>query len=332
MASVPQQPTQWLFTPAETSAAYVQWAERLQRLPGITYGCVLDKVLIPLHPGDLMAVVARPGHGKTAWMAYMAKRTAQDIKARGATDECVIYVSWEQSVEEVEALFQSGTDYSSTDLAWGRVDIESVKRGAVHRPSVPVWLMGNSVIKPDARRPPMAVNVVYEQIRKLAEEFGIHPALICLDYLQIIPVYGAQERNAQVHEATVQAKELALSVGCPIIAGVQACRGVDARTDPMPALADAQWSSAIEQTADKQIAIFRPAKHWPPGTPQGVDHETVPVSISGSVHQFPVTQELMLVRLLKQRFDIGYGTFAVRFEPQTLTMSDYAMERLEDLL
>ena len=54
----------FLHDPGTLSRSYVSWAERLHSDPGITYGCVLDKHMIPLHPGDIMAVLARPGHGK----------------------------------------------------------------------------------------------------------------------------------------------------------------------------------------------------------------------------------------------------------------------------
>lgn len=307
----------WLFTPAETATAYVKWAEHLQNTPGINYGCCLDKVMIPLHPGDLMAVVGRPGSGKSAFAAYMAKRTALDIVRRKASDEVVIYVTWEQPVEEFEAFFQAGEDYSSTDLAWGRVDLDKVKRGAVRRPAVPIWLMGNSVTSPNAHREQMFVETVFDEIRNLEEEFGKRPVLICLDYLQKIPSRRGGERIQQVTDATVGMKDLAMAVGVPVIACVQAGRGTDARRDPIPTMADAQWSSAIEQTADKQIAVFRPIRQWQP------DEKAV-IAVGG--RDYDNTPELFIVRLLKQRFEIGYGTFAVHFVPQTLELRDYAFE------
>lgn len=316
-----QDNTRWLFTPAETATAYVKWSERLRADPGITYGCVLDKVLIPLHPGDLMAVVARSGHGKSSWMAYMARHAAKDIVRRGAGDtEAVIYVTWEQSVEELEAFFQSGSQYTSTDLAWGRVPADLVIKGCLDRPSLPVWLMGKSVTATDPHRKPMYAENVYNEIRWLKEKFGIKPALLCLDYLQIIPVPGNMERNRQVHEAVIQAKELALDVGCPVIAGVQASRAVDNRKSPIPTLGDAQWSSSIEQTADKQIALFRPIREFPP--------EEQP-TIKVGKHDYANVPELFVVRVLKQRFDVGYGTYAMRFQPETLTMTDYEVYQLE---
>jgi len=308
----------YLHKPDQSAANYIQWVENLQNAPKIDYGCILDKHLIPLHPGDLMAVVARPGHGKSSFMAYMAKRTADKIIERGEKNKCVIYVSWEQSVEEIEAFFQSGNAYNSTDLAWGRVDIDTVKRQVTKRAALPIWMIGNSIKKADVKKPPLTIDVVLESIRGMRYEYGYEPVLICFDYLQIIPVNGNQKRYEQVSEATIQAKQLAMEIGVPIIAGVQASRATDSRASQMPTMGDAQHSSTIEQTADKQLALFRPIKVLEQG-------ETVP--ISGS--EYVVDDGLLVFRLLKQRFDIGSGTWPVRFEPQTLTMRDYTAYKLD---
>lgn len=304
----------FLHTPADAAQSYVTWAEKLKTEPGITYGCVLDKFMIPLHPGDLMAVVARPGHGKSSWMAYMAKKTALDIVQRGVEDEVVIYASWEQPIEEIEAFFESGADYSSSDMAWGRVPMDRIKSGAVKRAKLPIWYIGHSLRHAGVQKPRLFVDEVYAAIEAMQHEYGKRPALICLDYLQIIPVQRGAKRHEQVAEATYQAKELLMNVGAPGIAGVQAGRQVDQYRDPIPAMSDAQWSSAIEQTADKQIAIWRPIKTHDPKEMPFVD-------VGG--HEFANTEELLVVKLLKQRFERGYGSFALRFTPQTLEVHDY---------
>jgi replicative DNA helicase len=314
----------FLHTPAESASHYVWWADALRKDPGVRYGCVLDNVLIPLHPGDLMAVVARPGHGKSSWMAYMARRVARDLMAAKDNDRCVVYVTWEQSVEEIEAFFQCGDQYTSTDMAWGRVPAEVIIRNSFSRPSLPVWLMGNSIVNANRAKPQMTVEMVYEALRWLRTKFSLRPALVCLDYLQIIPIIHASERTEQVSNATIEAKALAMDLGCPIIGGVQAARGVDRYENPIPTMADAQHSSAIEQTADKQLALWRPIKSE---EAKNKSDRKGTVNIGG--HEFDITPELLVIRVLKQRFDVGHGTYAVRFEPQTLTMADYETRSLE---
>lgn len=307
----------YLHSPADASQSYVHWAERLATEPGIKFGCVMDKHIIPLHPGDLMAVVARPGHGKSSFMAYMAQREAKEIIRRNRTDkEVVVYVSWEQPVEEIEAFFQSGSQYTSSDMAWGKVPLDTIKRGAVKRVNLPVWTIGHSLKHANMKKPVMTVDVVYEAIEAMYDEYGVAPTLVCLDYLQIVRTSQGGERQTQVSEATFAAKELAMKIGAPIIAGVQARRNVDEKRNPLPEMSDAQWSSAIEQTADKQISVWRPSKtHLPEDEPF--------IDVAGI--SYKNDEELMVIKLLKQRFERGYGVWGVRFAPQTLSMHDYEL-------
>jgi len=307
----------FLHSPADATQSYVHWAERLANEPGITFGCVLDNFVIPLHPGDLMAVLARPGHGKSSWMAYMARREALDIVKRGKQDkQAVIYISWEQPIEEIEAFFQSGDAYTSSDMAWGRVPLDKIKQRAIKRVNLPVWTVGASLRHANIKKPTMTVDMVYQAIEAMYEEYGISPTLVLLDYLQIVPA-GPGERRDQVTEATYNAKRLAMQIGAPIIAGVQAARSVDAYKKPLPTMSDAQWSSAIEQTADKQISIWRPSKTHP------IDDHPV-IDIAG-VDYFN-DEDLFVIKLLKQRFERGFGIWAVRFKPQTLELFDYQKE------
>lgn len=304
----------FLHDPATLARSYVNWADRLHNEPGITYGCVLDKHVIPLHPGDIMAVLARPGHGKSSFLAYMAKRTALDIVRRGASDkECVAYVSWEQTVEEIEAFFQAGGQYSSSDMAWGRVPMDIIKKGSVKRTNLPIWAIGDSVRHEGVKRPEMLIEYVYEAIRAMWEENGIKPTLVCLDYIQIIPTDG-RDRTSQVTEAMIEAKQLGKSVGASILAGVQAGRMVDHYASPIPSMADAQHSSAIEQIADKQISLWRTARTHDPDS-----HKEI--NIDGKSYRN--SDHLMVIKLLKQRFEKGYGAWGVHFRTDTLEMVDY---------
>lgn len=305
----------FLHSPADTTQSYVSWAERLKFDPGITFGCVLDNYVIPLHPGDLMAVVARPGHGKSSFMAYMARREADAIVKRGTQDkEVVVYASWEQPVEEIEAFFQSGDAYTSSDMAWGRVPMDTIRRKAIKRVNMPLWTIGNSLRHANMKKPRMTVDVVYHAIESMYHEYGISPTLICLDYLQIVKTQAGGDRLTQVTEATLAAKELAMRVGVPIIAGVQARRGVDAQRDPIPGMDDAQWSSAIEQTADKQISVWRPSKTHN-------THDNPTINVNGT--EYTNDEELFVIKLLKQRLERGFGIWATRFKPQTLELYDY---------
>ena len=87
-------------TPAELAAEYVAWAERIKRDPGITFGVqAIDKMVIPMRPGELISLIARPGHGKTSLLAYFAREHARRIMERDKVEsEAVVYVTWEKSL------------------------------------------------------------------------------------------------------------------------------------------------------------------------------------------------------------------------------------------
>lgn len=309
----------FLHTPGDLAQSYVNWAEKLQSEPGITYGCDMDNSVIPLHPGDVMAVIARPGHGKSSWMAYMAKKTAQDIVARKAENEVVVYVTWEQTVEEIEAFFQSGADYSSSDMAWGKVPMDTIRKKAIKRGNLPIWTMGESKRHEGIDRPKMTVNYVYAAIESLQQDYNVKPVLVCMDYVQVMPTDPNKDKTGQVSDAINNAKQLAMRAGVPILIGVQAGRQVDTYKNPIPTMMDAQWSSAIEQVCDKIIAVWRPIKTHPPD-----DNPTIPIN---SI-EYTNNNELFVIKLLKQRFDAGYGLWAVSFKPHLLELVDYTKQEI----
>lgn len=302
----------FVHTPAELSTEYVQFAERLKASPGITFGIGdVDKHVSPMHPGDVVAFMGRPGHAKTSVLAYFARTEGQRIYNRGkAKQEAVVYVTYEQSAEELEAYFQTNDQYSNSDLMRGKVDLDLIRDRSIKRPHLPVWVIGHGLSRIDPRAPRMTPDVVYKAIETMEEDYGIKPALVLVDYMQLIPVLNASDRVQQVTEVPIRVKELAMRVGCPAVLAVQAGRGVDERKVKLPMLADAQWASSIEQTCDKVFALWRPWQTEEQG--KAIELE------DGNIYQ--VTETLLIMRMLKQRFEDGRWTWALHFNPKTLEL------------
>jgi replicative DNA helicase len=123
MGRQPFDPSIYVHSPADLGVMHVEDYKRILKYPGVQWGIPLvDKYVIPMRPGDLVVICGRPGSGKTSLLARQAKLVAQDIARRGADEsECVMYVSWEQHAEEIEAYFQADATYTHTDYSWGRV-------------------------------------------------------------------------------------------------------------------------------------------------------------------------------------------------------------------
>ena len=91
----------------------------------------IDARVIPMHPGDMTVFCARPGHGKSSMLAYLARAEGKRIQERGTADtECVVYITWEQVTEEIDSVLQGTREYSISDGVWGRADMDAVKRNA----------------------------------------------------------------------------------------------------------------------------------------------------------------------------------------------------------
>lgn len=315
----------FLHTPAESASAYVQYVEELLGSPAISYGSkFLDSHITPMRPGEVTTVVARPGNGKTSFLIYMARKHAQELSYdNGTGGKCVIYVTWEETIESIEMSIQAGQDYTAEQVAWGKVDLELVKAKSVKRASLPIFIIGKSLIRDrKKRKPPMTISKVRDTITALYYEFNLEPSLICFDYLQKIPVPNGKSRIDEVTEAMFMSTELAMDVNCPILMGAQATRDVDDQGLPIPTLSGAQWSSAIEQESFRMFGLLRPvtvtAKNGKP-----LDD----VEVNG--RYYSVDKNLLLIRLLKQRkYFPPLTIFPVHFKPDMFELSDYEVIKL----
>jgi replicative DNA helicase len=285
--------SQFVHTPAEMATEFAQWAKGVRRSPGITWGVQpMDKCLLPLGSGRLMALIGRPGHCKTSLLLYHARREARRIVEEGTQDtECVVYVTYEQSSEELTAILQDRMKVR--ELVRGQVDEQTIDRESIPIVRLPIWTIGQGLGRATPGAPRMTAEAVYQAIEWIKRDYGLQVRLMCFDYLQLIPVDHARDRIQQVTEAPIRIKELALRVGCPTILAVQARREVDQYKTPMPHLSDPQWASSIEQTCDVVFGLLKPINVWGAGG--------APIPIDGQLHD--IDDKLLIIRLLKQRFE-----------------------------
>lgn len=310
----------YVHTPAESNAAYLEYVENFFAAPSIQWGCkTLDNHRItPMSPGEITTLVARPGNGKTTTLVYMARREA--LRCDLDKGECVVYITWEEPVESIEMSIQSGANYTSEQIAFKEIDIKIIKDASITRPTLPIVVMGKSVIRNRGKRtPPMTLHKVRDAIYALYYEFSLRPVLICADYVQKIPSSNPNRTRAdEVTEAMYLLSELAFDVACPILLGAQATRDVDSQGLPLPTLDGAQWSSAIEQESFRMIGQLRPTTIINKST--GGSLRTI--EIGGTTYS--VDKDLTVWILLKQRkFFPAQRIYVFKFNPATFQMHDY---------
>lgn len=308
-----------LYDPNQSAQALISWLSREQWNDIATWDIPsLDKVMSPLQPGEIMGLIARPGHGKTAMAIAFSKNFARKL-AEAETNQVVVYATYDETVEDIEALFQSDeSTFSVTDLMRGDVPIQRVIENSLKRYKLPVWIMGESVT--DFRGTiRMTVQNVYMALKSMVKEYKVKPALVVIDYIQIVPIEYGTERPRQVAEAMIQAKELARSIQAPIIICVQASRRVDTTDFRLPEARDCQWASDIEQISSKLISLWRPY----------LSHRDVKnFKVEGET--FENRYDLLIAQLVKQKKGTAGHKFALRLQPQYCKLEDQHVQKFEE--
>ncbi|MHB1988490.1 MAG: replicative DNA helicase [Acidimicrobiales bacterium] len=202
--------------------------ERGESITGVPSGYTdLDQHLYGLQPSNLIVVGARPSMGKTAFALGMAAHSA----ARANIP--VLFFSLEMSHVEIaqrvlccEARVDAGrvrngklveSDWSKISSAIGRVG------------TAPLYIDDN---------PNVTVMDIRAKARRMkSTEGGL--GLVVVDYLQLMTGRNsAESRQVEISEISRGLKILARELEIPVVALSQLSRGLEARADKRPMLAD----------------------------------------------------------------------------------------------
>lgn len=280
-----------------------------------------------LYPGSLTGILGRPSHGKSMLCKAIAKRELARIRKDGARDQCVVYVTLEEA-PAVVGMALDGWNLSIQDVARGRFELEERRMAAAYITKQPLFMVRHPGIVNGKMPPALTPQILYRAIESIAEDYPsdpkaarYRPTLVVLDYVQLLqaddlPV-TEKAKTAQVTAAIEGAKNLAMRLCVPVVMAVQAGRQTDSHSDQMPAMADAQWASAIEQACDVVLGVHRPCRR-DDFADKMRSGERIHVTLNGQ--SFVVNDSLMVIGLIKQRAGVGYGRFPAYLDPVGLTM------------
>jgi len=324
----PFDPSVYLHSPDDLGRMHLEHAKFIKAHPGIKFGITaIDNYVIPMRPGDLTLIVGLSGHGKSSLLARLAKTTAQNIALQGAQNkECVIYCSWEQHAEELEAYFEADAEYTVSDYAWGRVTLDQVATKAMRRANFPLWMIGHSNKNVFKQTEPLRLPIVFQAIESMRQNYDAtgdtpKPVLLCMDYAQLIPdENGHENRYQQVSAALRATKLLGLRVGCPIVIAAQCKQEVLNRDVPIPGMYDVYESSGGAHVPDKTFGIWRPWK---------THRDQQSVTLAPGV-EVPVTPETFILKMSKQRMEDGERTWVLSFNMAELKLAELEIHK-EDL-
>jgi replicative DNA helicase len=310
--------TSLVYTPAEVSTNWIDYARYVRTEPGLTFGVrKLDETIIPLRRGKILAILARPGHGKSTLAVYLARKEAQEIAAN-ERQEMVFYVTLDQPVEEIDTIVNSDAGVTLSEIAWGRADLTKMEQRAIKRVNLPLAYVGKSAHE-YRKTKPFTFRNIYEEIQIEAKRIGVKVSLVVIDYIQKFHVGEKEKRSDQVTEAIFAARELCLDLQCKMIVCVQAARESESSGEnKIPRSIHCQHASAIEQEADAILGLWRPIK-----TETGKE---ITVNVEGVNHRIPITPELMLMRLDKQRMENAGINYVVHMDPKLVKLAEMELK------
>lgn len=200
---------------------------------------------IAMKPGHVIVLAARPSMGKSALAFSMAAK----IAGRGVPVGCY---SLEMSPESLgQRLMSSATQipaqvFRSPSNQTIREDSEKMAAAIQQAKGTPLYIV-------DA--PGMSLATLTNTARRLVSQHGVK--FLVIDYLQIMQMPKAGNRNEQVGILSGQIKRLARELNIPIVLLSQLSRGVENRDCKVPNLADLRDSGSIEQDADTVLFLYR---------------------------------------------------------------------------
>jgi replicative DNA helicase len=205
----------------------------------------LDRLTRGLRPGELILLAARPSMGKTSLVGNIAQRVAK----RGET---VAFFSLEMSRDDVTLRLlasEAGLDFHRLMSGW-------ISQSDYAELNAAITTVGRYALHIDDGAAPSLLGIT-GQCRRLAMQHGL--SLVILDYLQLMPVPKAENRNVAIAEISRGLKHLARELAVPVIALSQLSRDIEKRGgDKKPQLSDLRDSGALEQDADQVWFIHRP--------------------------------------------------------------------------
>lgn len=305
-------PENVVFSPQQASVLAVKSIElrRDMKNAGLRTGIHdLDNVLLPMRSGELIAVMAYTTNYKSGFMSFLAKSACDQIEDENG--EIVIYLSWEQSVEEQTMLDISFTSMiDASRLYKGDISEQQwteMLKASVERATKPLWLIGHSE-NSGSRRPRLSMTDVAAALAYVVDVQKKRPRLIVLDYLQRINRDDCRSNDIRVAmmEVVDRAKDMSLAFGCPVLLGTQAGRQVLERQWKMPTLADSQESSNLEQSSDKIISLWYPKTSDPLGADVRYSKDLT----------FKVTNNLLLLNILKQKYGAAPAMLSLHVQPE----------------
>ena len=266
----------------------------------LTTGLIdLDRLLVGIHPGDLVIVAARPGVGKTSLLLTIMLTIAQQGVPAALfslemprTDVAMRLLAIHTGIpiREIRAMC-TGMARSGHSGQGSASLIQAMVDGFATVSQYPIFIDDTPQLSPGRIR---------DRVRRHDTPIGA----IFVDYLQLLEVSSVQDGKGRrlerrVDEITAISRELKLlarELNVPVIAASQLSRAVEQRADRVPTLSDLRDSGSIEQDADVVILLYREELYRPDTDRKGIATVIVAKHRNGPIGEIPLRYDAATTR------------------------------------
>ena len=309
----PFEPDRAIYTPAETSRYGLQRIEDIQAnqnralrffIPGIS------DYIAPLLPGQVCGIIGQTSNYKSGFIDAWEEAEATRLNNEGRTNECIVHVSVEETVEEQAFRgFARESGISMKEISRGEIqDWNQLERAAIKIGNIPIYRIGDSLARAEDF-PRLYLSNMIRAIRFLRDELlenKIEIAALFFDYLQAFPIDPEvaradieNQRRLQVREDVYRLMSCARLFKAPTVVNVQAKQmltGAPSKKLYIPGKYDGEETSSIGQRWDRLIGLWMPKSDLMPG--EEVEWKGI---------NYTVEENLLFVRALKQRGGLPSG-------------------------
>lgn len=281
-----------------------------EETPGVATGiAALDRFLGKFKPGQLILLGGRPSMGKSAVALQIALHVA-----RGGGGVVLSTLEMAPEAMAMRALSEqtgrNGTAINYGDFEKPLADWQMQKLGdaAKQVAELPIQFLSTEYRDPAA---------LYAGVKQAARWFENGPALVVIDYLQLLKADG-RSRMEQITQISIALKELAMRLQVPVLALSQLSRALESREDKRPMLSDLRESGQLEQDADAVLFCYRDEYYIERDEPEPDDLE----AYEAWQHAVERARNKLEIIVAKQRMG-PVGTARVGFNPAINRVWDY---------
>lgn len=203
----------------------------------------LNSSLSGLQGGLLYVIAARPSMGKSA----IAVNILNPLVSRG---KHALFFNLEMTGESI---------YSRSAAAMYEIPLDWFRNPAKDDDQ---WSKASLAVKDNRERQltiddtaGLTIQQIVSRVKRVHMRNKID--LLVIDHLHIIALAGKTRPDIEIGQITLALKKVAKSLNIPVVLLAQLNRGLEARTNKHPAMADLRESGSIEQDADVVMFLYR---------------------------------------------------------------------------